>query len=235
MLDMLLKTLWMRPYVFIFLTTFIIIGVLNRGLMRTLLLLVIGFVIAYISEWMSIRWGFPYGDYLYIDSAFEGELVLGGVPLWDSVSYSFLAYASYETVSYLKWRPLILISALVMTLADVVIDPITVRGDEWFLGKIYFYPEGGIFFGVPISNFVGWFIVSYAILFSYEQLSNKWFSSEPPLRAPQLGPYFYYGIMTFMGIIGVYIGEYLIVTTGILIHLPILVALRKRLIGLTSE
>ena len=30
-------------------------------------------------------------------------------------------------------------------------------GDRWFLGRMYYYPEGGIYFGVPLSNFVGWF------------------------------------------------------------------------------
>ncbi len=229
MLDMLLKTVLMRPYVVTFLIAFLVIGILNRGTARTLILLVTGFVIAYISEWMSIRWGFPYGDYLYIDSAFEGELAFAGVPLWDSISYSFLAYASFETVSYLKWQPRILLSATLMTLADVVIDPIAVRGDQWFLGKIYFYPEGGIFFGVPISNFVGWFVVAYAILYTYDQITHRWIHSEPPLRAPKYGAYFYYGILAFIAIVGIFIGAFLVVLTGLLIHLPILIALKRRL------
>jgi len=115
-----------------------------------------------------------------------------------------------------------------MTLADVVIDPITVRGDEWFLGKIYFYPEGGIYFGVPMSNFVGWFMVSYAILFSYQTLSDRWFKKQPPLLLPQLGPYFYYSILTFISMIGIFIGAFLPVAAGLLIHLPILRALKNR-------
>ena len=229
MLDMLLHTLWMRPYVFVFLAAFLTLSTLNRGAARTGLLLVIGSGIAYLSEWTSIRWGFPYGDYLYFESAMAGELVVGGVPLWDSVSYSFIAYASYETVSFLKWQPRILLSAVLMTLADVVIDPITIRGEEWFLGQVYFYPEGGIFFGVPISNFVGWFLVAYAILFSYEKLSQRWVRRPAPLRVPQLGPYFYYGILAFIATVGLFIGAFWVVLTGLAIHLPILLALKKRL------
>jgi len=228
MLDMLLQTLWMRPYVAAFLLSFLIISVLNRGTARTFILLILGFVIAYLSEWSSIHWGFPYGDYLYIYSAMSGELVLGGVPLWDSISYVFLAYASYETVSYLGWKPKILLSALLMMLADVVIDPIAVRGDQWFLGKVFFYPEGGIYFGVPISNFAGWFVVGFAILQSYESITQKLLLKAPPLRAPHLGPYFYYGIMAFMAVVAIFIGAFQILAASLLIHAPILWALRRK-------
>ena len=30
---------------------------------------------------------------------------------------------------------------------------------RWFLGRIFYYPEGGVYFGVPLSNFAGWMIV----------------------------------------------------------------------------
>jgi Carotenoid biosynthesis protein len=51
------------------------------------------------------------------------------------------------------------VAGVVMMLLDVVIDPLAVRGDRWFLGRIFYYPEGGVYFGVPVSNFVGWMIV----------------------------------------------------------------------------
>ena len=101
MLEILLHTVAMRPYVFAFLVAFLVIGTLNRGAARTLLLLVVGYAVAFASEWASIRYGFPYGHYVYLYEAMEGELILGGVPVWDSLSYSFLAYASYETVQRL--------------------------------------------------------------------------------------------------------------------------------------
>lgn len=228
MLEALGKTLWMRPYVFAFLSAFLVISLLNRGSARTLLMLGLGVTIAYLSEFCSIRWGFPYGDYLYIESAFAGELVLGGVPLWDSLSYVFLAYASYETASYLKWRPTIVWAALLITLADVVIDPVAVRGEEWFLGKVFFYPEGGVYFGVPLSNFVGWFLVGFAILASYRFFSLRFIRSHPPLRYPQLGPYFYYSILAFMWVVSIAIGEFVLTLTGLAIHSPILYALARR-------
>lgn len=46
---------------------------------------------------------------------------------------------------------------------DVVIDPVTLQGERWFLGQIYGYPHGGPHFGVTIENYVGWFVVSVLI------------------------------------------------------------------------
>ncbi len=46
-----------------------------------------------------------------------------------------------------------------MMLLDVVIDPLAVRGDRWFLGRVFDYPSGGVYFGVPLSNFAGWLLV----------------------------------------------------------------------------
>ncbi len=58
----------------------------------------------------------------------------------------------------------IFLGALLFMLIDVVIDPLSFRGDRWFLGKIYYYPDGGAYFGVTISNFIGWFIVGFVTL-----------------------------------------------------------------------
>ena len=137
----LLITLQHRPYVFAFLSAFLVIGLLNQGVTRTFLFLIIGYSVAFLSEFCSIRWGIPYGMYHYIYENMPGEMMLGGVPVWDSVSYVFMAYASWETA-----RGRILSSALLMTLLDIITDPLAVRGDQWFLGRIFYYPDGGLYF-----------------------------------------------------------------------------------------
>jgi len=47
---------------------------------------------------------------------------------------------------------------------DVVIDPLALRGDRWFLGGIYSYPNGGWHFGVPMTNYGGWLLLALGII-----------------------------------------------------------------------
>jgi putative membrane protein len=226
-------TLAARPYVFAFLAAFFVIGTLNRGRDRTLLLLVTGYAIAFLSEFASIRWGIPYGHYRYLYPAMKGELILGGVPVWDSLSYVFLAYAAYETVALTGLRPRVPLAALVMTLADVMIDPIALRGDRWFLGRIFEYTVDGAWFGVPLSNFAGWYVVGWAILTGWEWLSARLIATPPPLAQPRLGAGLYYGVLAFIATVGIAIGEARIVFASAVFQLPVVFALvlsrRRRL------
>ncbi len=219
--ETLLTTLLNRPYVFAFLIAFLIIGYLNRGVLRTFLFLALGTSIAYLSEYASIRVGFPYGMYHYIPEAMKGEWIVGGVPVWDSLSYSFLAYAAYETASYFlpadaqsSWH-LPLLSSLLMVMIDIVVDPLAVRGDRWFLGEIFYYPNGGSYFGVPLTNFAGWLLVALAIFFSYHVTERKLFSSPPPRRRPDLGVQFYWGILIFNFAITFWIREWVLGLVGL--------------------
>jgi uncharacterized membrane protein len=49
--------------------------------------------------------------------------------------------------------------ALTMTLFDLVIDPLAANTLSYWKWR-----GGGLYYGVPFSNFVGWFFVSLAIL-----------------------------------------------------------------------
>ncbi len=227
----LLTTIIHRPYVFLFLLSFFVIGVLNRGWTRTFLFLFLGYTIAFLSEFSSIRTGFPYGWYFYLYENLKGELLLGGVPVWDSLSYSFMAYASYEIAAWFtvyKKSPIaplcqrggggIFSSTFLMVLLDIVTDPLAVRGDRWFLGKIFYYPHGGIYFGVPLSNFGGWFLVALCIFTSFTWLERK-VPSPPPLRIPLLGPLFYGSIVFFNLLITLWIQEGKLALSGLLLQL----------------
>jgi putative membrane protein len=43
---------------------------------------------------------------------------------------------------------------------DLTIDPVALMGDRWFLGQIHGWPHGGEYFGVPLTNFAGWYLVT---------------------------------------------------------------------------
>lgn len=230
-------TILHRPYVFAFLAAFLLIGGLNRGWGRTILFLVLGLSVAFLSEVSSIRNGFPYGMYHYVDENLADEIVFLGVPVWDSLSYSFLAYASYEVTDFFwrrrankvaTWVPGI--AAVMMVLLDVVADPLAVQGHRWFLGRIFFYPQGGAYFGVPLSNFFGWLLVALVILYGYFLLERIFFRAPPPRRMPWLGPAFYWGILAFNLAITFWIGEWVLGLVGAGIHLT-----AYRLVSLLSS
>jgi uncharacterized membrane protein len=231
-LQILLTTIAHRPYVFCFLVAFLVIGILNRGLGRTLLFLILGFSIAFVSEVSSIRNGFPYGLYHYVYENLQGEGILWGVPWWDSLSYSFLAYAAYEYGSYfLGEKGRTASFAVLMVLIDIVVDPLAVLGDRWFLGRIFYYPNGGEYFGVPLTNFGGWLLVALAIFGSFAFLEGRLFRTPPPLRAPWLGPLFYAGILAFNFAVTFAIGEWVLGAVGLGLHLTsfaVLFSLRRR-------
>jgi len=199
-----------RWYVFSFLLAFLLVGTLHWGLGRTFKFLLVGYLIAWASEACSIRHGFPYGFYSYHYEAMQGEIFLAGVPVWDSLSYTFLAFSGWMMAFFLRSRwnrraPLpelqcswktVLLGAFLTMLLDVVIDPVAHRGDQWFLGKVYSYPPGGFYFDVTLSNFAGWFLVAFVILGAFK-LTTRLQGIPKSLNSVYLGVGLYLGVYLF--------------------------------------
>lgn len=255
-MDPLILTIANRPYVVAFLLTFLVLATLQFGIWRTLIWGLWGYIVAFLSEVSSIHNGFPYGLYHYLPENFAGELTLGGVPVWDSLSYVFIAYASFATAFFLvepvfgrfkidphlspsKPFPVLLLASFLMMLADMVIDPISCLGDRWFLGKIYFYPAGGFYFDVPLTNFAGWFLVAALILFGF-QIMEKYLFTRFGLSSfgakrfscqALLGPGFYFGILGFMLAITASIGEHRLLLASGSLTLVLLAFVVRRIIS----
>jgi|UniRef100_A0A7C3Z9K5 putative membrane protein len=247
-LSLLWGTILLRPYVFIFLTCYLALATWQFGGGRTLAFLAAGYLVAWMAEFCSIHTGFPFGVYFYIPATTDRELWVAGVPFMDSLSYVFLAYASYSMAllalcpnrwqgrrfflddSRLRfsWRTTILGGVLMMTL-DVVTDPVALRGYRWFLGQIYGYPEAGAYFGIPLANFAGWLLVSVILVrvlqFLVSHLPSRPFwdlgRREFPGRA-LLGPGLYLGILAFNLALTLWIDEPNIFWAGVFISLPFL-------------
>jgi uncharacterized membrane protein len=246
-ISLLWGTVILRPYVFIFLAFYLMIAILNMGIIRSLSFTVIAYFVAFISEYSSTRNGFPFGHYSYIETTRHKELWVSNVPFMDSLSFSFLIYVSY-TLSLLFWAPLIknawdihlgdtkplknsirvIVSAAILCmLLDVIIDPAAFLGDRWFLGKIYYYREKGEYFHIPLTNFAGWFFVAVVTLFCFALL-DRWLDVKIPFHPKYqlpaqalLGPAIYFGVLIFNLAITFYIGEVMLGFLGTLISLAI--------------
>ncbi len=62
--------------------------------------------------------------------------------------------------------PVVGLTVVLFTLSDVIIDPVALQGERWFLGKIYGYSHQAIYFGIPLANFAGWAVVGFVSFFS---------------------------------------------------------------------
>ncbi len=100
-----------------------------------------------------------------------------------------------------------------MALLDVVIDPLAVRGERWFLGHLFTYPEGGVYFGVPLSNFGGWLLVGWATVGGY-----VWLAGDRRPGSPRMGIALYYLVLMVNLAVTLWIGEFLIAAAGIVVH-----------------
>jgi putative membrane protein len=215
-------TLVLRPYVFAFLAFFLLAGGRDLGYRRALGFVVWGFAVAFAAEWTSTRVGVPFGLYHYTGETAGAELYLSNVPFFDSLSFPFLAYASFCLA---RWAlpgagsaTLVGLSGVLMMLLDVVIDPLAVRGDQWFLGRIFYYPDGGAYFGVPLSNFAGWVVVGWLIVGGYVAATWTRVGAKGVAAGPALGVGLYYGVLAFNLAVTGWIGERALLVTGTLLH-----------------
>ena len=242
-------TIWLRPYVFVFFLSYLVIAILHMGVKRSILFTVLAFGIAFCAEFSSTRNGFPFGFYSYIETTRGQELWFSNVPFMDAISFSFLSYVSY-TLSLFLWCPLkkrgwdiqlmetsalksswrvILTGAVLMMMLDVVIDPVSFLGERWFLGQIYTYKEQGEYFNIPLTNFAGWFVVGFTILFCFTRidgwLTRRGFRDKGIRKVPAqalLGPAVYFGVLVFTLGMTFYIGEFFMGLCGLGIALLLL-------------
>jgi uncharacterized membrane protein len=265
-LTLLMRTVQLRPYVFLFLAAFVFSARSLIGWQRTGLFFAVVWLTAFACEFSSTRTGLPFGWYHFTGSTVGQELYLSNIPFMDPLSFTMLLYASYcLALSFLLpshgeisrkipfsrngrllaltldrsvrtgW-PACMLTALFFVFIDMVIDPVALRGDRWFLGKIYYYPDPGLHFGVPVTNYVGWAVVGVIALLIYFYLDRR--LPEPERRSDGsvtsnilMGCGLYYGVLLFNLTVTFWIDEPLIGMTGILIYIPLTVLLLFRLLG----
>lgn len=105
-------------------------------------------------EAVGVRFGVPFGSYVYTD-ALRPQML--GVPLAMGPAWMVLVAFASDAAGRLRlgtW-PASLLAALLTTATDLVIDPLAANR----LG--YWKWEGeGSYYGIPLSNFVGWFLTA---------------------------------------------------------------------------
>jgi len=127
--------------------------------------LVVCLVVSNIFENTSILTGFPFGHYHYTSGP---KIFL--VPWYIGLSYFATAYLAWTVAIVLigdvlrasSWIPTVavpVIGAAVMVMWDLTFDPTAST-----IKQFWMWEQGGGYFGVPLTNYVGWFFTVYLFL-----------------------------------------------------------------------
>ena len=160
----------------------------NLSVRDGLLMLALGVGVSLAAEYTGLRWHLPFGYHYAYDPALQ-PLLLGQVPatvppLWFVFCYAplvFLRRFSVRLRGRLDSRRVLLktgLCALYLMAIDLFLDPLGVSSGAWT------WPEGGLYFGIPLLNFAGWFVVGVAIYLPYFLLARD---SEGPRRRGAAG------------------------------------------------
>lgn len=135
------------------------------GPKRSLGFLAIGCVVGAAAELMGTTTGFPFGPYSYGD--FLGPKIADHVPWLIPPSWYAISIVSLDLARRLGLGRIGRIggTALFMVLWDVALDPAMSHAFPFWK-----YDVGGIFFGMPLVNWAGWFLTSAVIAAGYEYL-----------------------------------------------------------------
>jgi putative membrane protein len=136
-------------------------------------------IVSWIYEQVGVATGLVFGAYHYTD--YLGAR-LGDVPLLIPLAWFMMIYPSYVIANMaLERRPtgtplgvarlirLAAVSAVVMTLWDLVIDPI-LSGPSV---RAWIWETGGPYFGIPIQNYVGWLLTTFTVYLAYRALEQR--------------------------------------------------------------
>lgn len=168
---------------------YLISSFVNWGVVKASKFLLGTWVVSFLMEYVGVKTGYPFGHYSYTTAL---GATLGPVPifipfLWCALGY-FCLQASGESV---------LEPAALMVLLDISLDPI-------FAGNLWHWRAslGPVYFGVPVLNFLGWFVTSLVIFAVFWALRGEERRGRTPLwsvgGAPETAFYFAFGVVAVL-------------------------------------
>jgi putative membrane protein len=148
------------------------------GWAEAALFMAICLTVTFAMENLGTTTGLPFGHYAFFVGA--GLPHVGLIPIIVGPLYFGMGYASWLIACLLVGsrvqRPntryalfsVPLVAAFVMTQWDVVMDP---AGST--LGKAWVWYDSGGYFGVPLSNFLGWLLVTWLYFQAFAVISYR--------------------------------------------------------------
>src|SRR5262249_11933977 len=161
---------------------------------------VICLIVSNVLENTGILTGFPFGSYHFTErlgpKLFAVPLVIG--PAYIGMGYLswMLARVILGTGDHRRQYSeftLPVLASFMMVAWDLSFDPLAST-----LRRVWIWQEGGSYFGVPLSNFLGWYLTVYAF-FQLFALYLHWretgyLERKPQSRSYWLQPVLFYGV-----------------------------------------
>ena len=141
------------------------------GAIRAIFFMLLAATVGLLFEIWGLHSGVIFGgNYIYRQESF----MIFGVPYLVPVYWAIFVYTAYcISNSFLFWlqkrKPskiskslptllfLMSIDGILTVIIDLIMDPLQVHDGAWT------WLDGGAYFGIPIGNFIGWFIVTITI------------------------------------------------------------------------
>jgi putative membrane protein len=103
---------------------------------------------------------------------------------------------------------------------------VALQGNKWFLGQIYGYRQVGVHYGVPLSNYLGWWMVGFLMILALQvidRIVGRNIEHLPgvanlPFRS-LIGPTLYVSVLVFNLAMTFLIGERQMALTGIFTYI----------------
>jgi uncharacterized membrane protein len=161
-----------------------------------LIFFAICFVVGNIFENVGVRTGFPFGQYYFTDLMGPKLFV---VPIQLGLAYLGMAYLSWALARLILGgmrnplegsRVVILpmVAAFIMVAWDFSQDPV------WStVLHLWIWRQGGAYFGVPVSNFFGWYLTVYV----FYQLFALYLRGRSTNRDPLPSSYWHQAVLFY--------------------------------------
>lgn len=145
--------------------TMMAVAVMDEFAILGLFAIILVAILSYAIEALGVHTGFPFGAYHYTDVLVP--LLPGGVPLAVIFAWIMILFSVQGVIYGLTSRTpnaltRIVLRGVLATLLDLLLEPVA-----FHLEHYWNWLSPGIlnYYGVPISNFIAWFVISSILLF----------------------------------------------------------------------
>ncbi len=145
----------------------------------------LAFSVTLAAETSSVLYGIPFGKYYYSDEIpFH---FLGLVPLLIPMAWVPLTFAAYSTTNEIA-RAFGILHGKVAAPVLAALDGACLVTFDFFaepmktnLG-LWVWVDSGPYFGIPISNYIGWFIVTFVVTLLFRAIGGAGHREQTPIE-----------------------------------------------------